>query len=283
MAAARLLAIRASIPGVSTDQIDRLVHEYLIQRNTCPAGINFWNFPKSVCASVNEIVCHGIPNTRPMLKGDVASFDVTCWSEGFFGDNAGCVLIGDDDSNPFPVLRRLVSSCKESVNYAASKCGPGVTLKVVQEAVGEVAAREGFILCSAFHGHFIGEEMHMHPLVPSIPVRNPSIDQFQLRPGHVFTIEPIFMEGGAKGDVFTMNDGWSSCSIDGKKGVQWEHMIAVNDDGVEILTQLSEEEIEKIPFAIADEFAHRCVAANKDLILEQQQRLDKLNEDLNLA
>uniref|UniRef100_A0A0G4HIF7 Methionine aminopeptidase n=1 Tax=Chromera velia CCMP2878 TaxID=1169474 RepID=A0A0G4HIF7_9ALVE len=238
------LAMRAARPGITGEQIDHLVHSYLCSEGCYPGGINYYGFPKALCMSVNEVACHGIPSLRPLVSGDIVSFDVTLFRDGVYGDNCGTALVGEVDA----VGRRLVETAERCVETAASIIRPGLPLNQVGETIEEEAREAGFCVVRDLHGHFIGREMHLPPLVPSVGGYHRQDVRF--KKGQTFTVEPMISEGNPK--LKTWKDGWTLVTLDNGRVAQHEHMCLLHEDGVEILTRLSEEEEREIPFHLAD-------------------------------
>jgi methionyl aminopeptidase len=182
-------ACSLATPGVETDDIDTAVHEAIIQQgNAYPSPLNYVGFPKSLCSSINEIICHGIPDTRPLQSGDIVSFDVSCFVNGVHGDNCATVIVGDEQSvdeigvdwrgvpyrtqfdSPeeeasFRAARRLVHATRESLYAAIDRCGPGACLTDVGAAIQDVADAYGYSTVRTYRGHGIGEEFHCAPFV----------------------------------------------------------------------------------------------------------------------
>jgi len=223
-ASALLVAQRVAREGVTTEEVDSAVSAYIVSRGAYPSGIGFMGFPKSICVSLNEVIAHGIPDLRPLQSGDIVNFDVTCWKDGFFGDCSLMVEIGQVDNQ----AKRLVAATKEALDAAIEACQAGAKLSVVSEEVTRVASREKLAVVEYFTGHFIGQQMHQLPnVLHSDPSR--SMDGFILKPGHVFTIEPIMAEGSTFCQKW--GDGWTYTTMDGGWTAQWEHTILVTPSG----------------------------------------------------
>jgi methionyl aminopeptidase len=228
------LACRLAAPGVTTDEIDTAVHEAIIEAGAYPSPLNYAGFPKSLCSSINEVVCHGIPDSRPLQFGDVVSFDVSCFLNGVHGDNCATLIVGDDNTqDTFEQERRLVETTKESLEAAIDACRkPGRCLSHIGDAIEQVAEREGFSSVRKYRGHGISHEFHCPPFVKHY--RNN--EKLALRPGMIFTIEPMLTQG--TGDCFEWSDDWTVSTVDGGLAAQFEHTILLTDDNVEILTVL---------------------------------------------
>lgn len=219
-------------PGkYTTNEIDVLTREEIIKNGAYPSPLNYRGFPKSICTSVNEVVCHGIPDDRTVQRGDMVSIDISLFVDGFHGDNCGTVISGGaSDSDSDRRAQRLIDATAESLQRAIDVCRPGACISDVGAAVGDVAAAHGFNVVHEFCGHGTGELLHMPPLVRHFKnhVRVP------MQPGMLFTIEPILVEGSRRMHVW--RDGWSAATLDGGRGAQFEHEVLITEDGCEVLT-----------------------------------------------
>ena len=215
-------------PGVTTDEINRRVHEKITSRSAYPSPLNYRGFPQSCCTSVNEIVCHGIPDDRELEDGDILNVDVSCYFQGFHGDASRMFLVGDVDDEG----RRLVDVTERATQAAINACGPGVDITVVGDVISSMAEEEGFGIIRDYCGHAIGEDFHMLPYI--FHHRNNS--SFTLRPGHVFTIEPMLVEDGSTGSVL-YEDDWTVATESGARSAQFEQTVMVTEDGIDILTR----------------------------------------------
>ncbi|PFH33190.1 putative methionine aminopeptidase, type i [Besnoitia besnoiti] len=222
------LGLEAAKEGVTTEDLDKIVHEYIVSVGAYPAAVNFHNFPKAVCASVNEAVCHGIPDLRPLQDGDIVTLDCTAYVDGFFGDCAGTAMVG----NVSPVHRDLVETTKECLNEAIEFIKPGVPIKEVGRIVSQHAKQKGFSVVLEFCGHFIGRKMHLPPLISHV---YPNDTEGIFRVGQTFTIEPILCEGSPA--LYTWKDGWTIVTQDCSRAAQFEHTILMTPEGAEILTK----------------------------------------------
>lgn len=227
--ARRMLDYACSLarPGITTDEIDRLTHEEIIRNEAYPSPVNYAGFPKAICTSVNEVCCHGIPDSRILEDGDIVSIDVSVFKDGYHGDNCKTVIVGDkcDERG-----RNLVSVTELALDRAIKQCGPGQDLTVVGSTIEETAKEHGFSVNREFMGHGVGFILHMSPLVAHYKNTN----SFTLQKGMVFTIEPILMEGQRQ--IYTWEDGWTAVSADGGRSAQFEHEVLITDNGAEILT-----------------------------------------------
>ena len=241
-------------PGVTTDEIDKEVHEAIIACNAYPSPLNYAQFPKSVCSSINEVICHGIPDTRPLEIGDIVAFDVSCFLNGVHGDNCATVIVGDeqvvDDGGgcdwrgvPFKMghdddaveayfqsARRLVHATRESLYAAVDVCRPGANLSEIGSAVHAICDAYGYDSVQKYRGHGIAHEFHMAPFVKHF-LNN---DRCELLPGMIFTIEPMLTEGNSNCREWV--DNWTVVTDDGSLSAQFEHTVLITETGVEILT-----------------------------------------------
>ncbi|KAG0183567.1 Methionine aminopeptidase 1 [Apophysomyces sp. BC1034] len=214
-------------PGITTDEIDRIIHEATIERNAYPSPLNYYNFPKSVCTSVNEVICHGIPDKRPLKDGDIVNIDVTCYYGGFHGDLNETYLVGNVDEKG----QLLVKTARECLEKAIAMVKPGIRYRDFGKVIEEHAKKNGFSVVRSFCGHGINQLFHCSPNVPHY-ANNKAVGI--IRPGHVFTIEPMICEGTWRDELWP--DNWTAVTVDGKRSAQFEHTMLVTEDGVEILT-----------------------------------------------
>lgn len=215
--------------GTTTEEIDQWVYDYCIERNAIPADLNYEGFPKSVCTSINEVVCHGIPSAQDVLKsGDIVNVDMSTIRNGYYSDSSRMFCIGDVD----PEWRRLVEVTRESVQAGLAAVKPWGFLGDVSAAVNKVATDAGFTVVREFGGHGIGLEFHEDPWVGfnekagTGPV---------LVPGMCFTIEPMVNMGAQEIDMTDPN-GWTVRTADGLPTAQWEVQLVVTETGYELLS-----------------------------------------------
>ena len=220
-------AHKAVAVGVTTDELDRIVHETAIENDCYPSPLGYYKFPKSVCSSVNEVVCHGIPDKRPLQNGDIVNLDVTVYHHGYHGDLNETYLVGNVDKNG----KRLVETTYNSLMKAIDICKPGVKISEIGNVIGEYIEQEGFSVVRNYIGHGIGKLFHTLPNVPHYR-KNKTFGI--MKPGNIFTIEPMINEGTWK-DV-KWYDNWTAVTEDGKRSAQFEHTLLITDDGVEVLT-----------------------------------------------
>jgi methionyl aminopeptidase len=216
--------------GMTTDELDRICHEACIARGGYPSPLHYKGFPKSLCTSVNEVICHGIPDDRELLDGDIVDCDVTIYLDGVHGDCNATFLVGDVDDEG----RRLVEVTKEALWKGIDQVRPGARLNEIGRAIQTHAEAAGFGVVRSFVGHGVGEEFHTAPAV--LHYYDPSAD-LVLTPGLTFTIEPMINEGSWElGRIW--RDGWTSPTRDGSRSAQFEHSLIVTATGVEVLTLL---------------------------------------------
>jgi methionyl aminopeptidase len=214
-------------PGVTTDELDAICHEACIRRGAYPSPLNYNGFPKSLCTSVNEVICHGIPDDRPLRDGEIVNLDVTLFVGGVHGDTNGTFLVGDvEDSS-----RRLVTVTRECLELGLATVHPGRPISDIGRAIEAHASRHRYGVVRTFVGHGIGEQFHMEPSVPHY--FTPSAAN-QMEPGMTFTIEPMITLGSWRERLW--DDGWTAVTVDGRRTAQFEHTLVVTDDGADILT-----------------------------------------------
>lgn len=220
-------------PGVTTDEIDIVCHEESIRRQAYPSPLEYPGgsgadpFPKSVCTSVNEVICHGIPDDRPLADGDIVNLDVTLYKEGVHGDTNATFYVGQVDEES----RRLVVATRDSLLRGIEAAQPGRAINEIGRAIQDHAESQGFGVVRDFVGHGIGEQFHTdlqichyyHPRLSDI-----------IEPGMTFTIEPMITAGSWRARLWS--DGWTASTIDSGRTAQFEHTILITDDGPEILT-----------------------------------------------
>jgi methionyl aminopeptidase len=223
-----LEAVSAKVaPGVTTESLDAYAHELCVERGVYPSPLNYFGYPKAICTSVNEVICHGIPDSRALVDGDIVNVDVTVYCEGFHGDCSQTVLVGEVDEKS----RKLVSVTRECLYEGIKAVQPGGQVRDIGRAIERVAARQSFGVVRAFVGHGIGETFHMEPQVPHY---YDHAARFELRPGMTFTIEPMINMGTWRHT--TWDDNWTAVTADLLRSAQFEHTILVTERGVEVLT-----------------------------------------------
>ena len=216
-------------PGISTLEINDEAECWTKKHGAKSAPLGYKGFPKSICTSVNDVICHGIPNAKEILKdGDIINIDVTLVVDGYHGDTSRTFLVG----TPLPKAKKLVEVTQECLHRGITAVKPGGKIGDIGAAIQEYAEGHGFSVVRDFVGHGIGSVFHTAPQIPHYGTRGKGK---RLRPGMTFTIEPMINEG--TWEAVTLEDGWTAITKDGKLSAQFEHTIAVTKDGVEILTQ----------------------------------------------
>ena len=231
--AAEVLAVTvaAVAPGVTTDELDEIAHDAYVSRGAYPSTLGYHDFPKSVCTSVNEVLCHGIPDDRPLQDGDIVNVDVTAFVDGMHGDTSATVGVG----TIAPELAALIDTTRDATLAGIANIRPGEPMQRVAEAVTAVAEARGYGVVSEYGGHGIGEVFHADPHVHhTIASRDRSVAV----PGLCVTVEPMLRTGAAR--FSTADDGWTEILDDGMPSAQFEHTIVVTDTGAEILTVLED-------------------------------------------
>jgi methionyl aminopeptidase len=213
--------------GVSTDALDAIAHDAYVAEGGYPSPLGYRGFPKSICTSVNEVVAHGIPDDRVLADGDIVNCDITIYLDGMHGDCSATVLVGDVDQSTC----RLVEVTAQCLQAGIGAVRPGGRLRDIGRAIQALAHREGFGIVKELVGHGIGEEFHSPPYVHHYDEPR---DRTRLRPGMVFTIEPMLTLG--EPDVVQWDDGWTIVTLDRQPSAQFEHTVLVTKDGVEVLT-----------------------------------------------
>jgi methionyl aminopeptidase len=214
-------------PGVTTDEIDRVVHEFLCDHGAYPSTLGYRGFPKSCCTSLNEVICHGIPDSTVIEDGDIINVDVTAYLDGVHGDTDATFCVG----NVSEEVRLLVERTHEAMMRGIRTVAPGRPLSVIGRVIEAYAKRFGYGVVRDFTGHGIGETFHSGLYIPHYD--NPSLTT-PMEPGMTFTIEPMITLGTHLYDTWA--DGWTVVTKDRKWTAQFEHTIVVTEDGAEILT-----------------------------------------------
>lgn len=228
LAAQSLDAVEAAIaPGVTTDELDRVGHEFLLDHGAYPSCLGYRGFPKSLCTSVNEVICHGIPDDRPLEDGDIVNIDITAYLGGVHGDTNKTYLVGDVDEES----RLLVERTHEATMRAIKSVKPGRQINVIGRVIEAYAGRFGYGVVRDFTGHGVGPAFHDGLIIPHYD--DPRHDTV-MRAGMTFTIEPMLTLGTHEWDMW--DDGWTVTTQDKSRTAQFEHTLLVTDDGAEILT-----------------------------------------------
>jgi methionyl aminopeptidase len=222
-------------PGVSTEELDRICHDYMVDVQGCiPAPLNYHGFPKSICTSVNEVVCHGIPSERKILKdGDIVNLDITTIKDGFHGDTSAMFLVGRPQSH----TERLCRVTQECLYKAIEIVRPGVRLGDIGHIIQKHAESHYYSVVREYCGHGIGRLFHEDPQVLHYGERGTGAE---LKEGMTFTIEPM-INAGRRHVKLNAKDGWTVTTKDGRPSAQWEHTVTVTRNGVEVLTARRDE------------------------------------------
>jgi methionyl aminopeptidase len=214
-------------PGVTTDEIDRVVHEFLCDHEAYPSTLGYKGFPKSCCTSLNEVICHGIPDSTLIEDGDIVNVDVTAYLDGVHGDTNQTFCVGEVSQD----VRDLVDRTREATMRGVKAVAPGRALNAIGRVIEAYAKRFGYGVVRDFGGHGIGESFHSGLFVPHYD--NPDLT-IVMEPGMTFTIEPMITLGTYRHDIW--DDGWTVVTKDRRWTAQFEHMVAVTESGYEILT-----------------------------------------------
>lgn len=220
-------AADAIAPGVTTDQLDAIAHEYMLDHGAYPSALGYRGFPKSICTSVNEVICHGIPDGRPLEDGDLVKIDVTAFKDGVHGDNCATFYCGEVADE----AKLLTERTKEALNRAIKAVQPGRPLSVIGRVIESYAKRFGYGVVRDYTGHGVHSAFHSGLVV--LHYDEPRLDT-EMQVGMTFTIEPMLTLGDYRSDVW--KDGWTVVTRDKSWCAQFEHSLAVTADGAEILT-----------------------------------------------
>ncbi len=215
-------------PGVTTDELDAVGHEFLLDHGAYPSTLGYRGFPKSLCTSLNEVICHGIPDSTVVEDGDIVNIDITAYIGGVHGDTNATFLAGDVDEES----RLLVERTHEALARGIKAVAPGRELNVIGRVIERYAARFGYGVVRDYTGHGVGPAFHTGLVVPHYDAA-PAYDTV-IEPGMVFTIEPMLNLGTP--DWLMWDDDWTVVTADGRRSAQFEHTLLVTDTGAEILT-----------------------------------------------
>ncbi|KAE8651804.1 methionine aminopeptidase 1B, chloroplastic isoform X1 [Cucumis sativus] len=226
--AARVLDYAGTLvrPSVTTNEIDKAVHQMIIDAGAYPSPLGYGGFPKSVCTSVNECMCHGIPDSRQLQSGDIINIDVTVYLNGYHGDTSKTYFCGDVSDG----MRNLVKVTEECLDRGIAVCKDGASFKKIGKRISEHAEKYGYGVVDRFVGHGVGSVFHSEPLIYHHRNEEPG----HMVEGQTFTIEPILTMGGI--DCRTWPDNWTTLTADGSPAAQFEHTILITRTGAEILT-----------------------------------------------
>ena len=220
--------------GVSTYCLDQLIHNYIVERGGIPATMNYNGFPKSCCTSLNDVICHGIPAEDVILKnGDILNIDITTILDGYFGDTSRMFVVGEASETAM----KLVNATKHCLDLGIQQVRPGNYFGNIGYAISRYAIAQGFTVVYEYCGHGVGIEFHEEPQVDHAARKNSGP---KMKPGMIFTIEPMINEGKPRVKVDEV-DGWTARTVDNKLSAQFEHTILVTETGFEVLTDVLNE------------------------------------------
>lgn len=223
--------------GVTTNTLNTICHEFITQElKAIPAPLNYNGFPKSICTSVNQVVCHGIPNDKPLKNGDIINIDITLIKDGYHGDTSKMFFIG----KPSIMAKRLVRVAQECLYKGVKMVKPGVNLGTVGHEIQSHAERHSYSVVREYCGHGIGTSFHEDPQVLHYGRKNTGDI---IKPGMCFTIEPMINAGRLQ--IKVLKDEWTVVTKDRSLSAQWEHTLLVTETGVEVLTLRDEEDLER--------------------------------------
>jgi methionyl aminopeptidase len=215
-------------PGVTTDELDRIGHEFVISQGAYPSTLGYRGYPKSLCSSLNEVICHGIPDDTVLQDGDIINIDITAFKDGFHGDSNVTFLVGDVD----PQVKLLVERTHEAMMRGINAALPGRSVNIIGRAIETYAKRFNYGVVRDFTGHGVGEAFHSGLVIPHYDSAPHYNEEIQV--GMVFTIEPMLTLGTHEWDMWS--DDWTVVTKDHSITAQFEHTIVITDDGPEILT-----------------------------------------------
>ena len=228
IAAQAMQAAAAAIaPGVTTDELDRVAHEFMLDHGAYPSTLGYRGFPKSCCTSINEVICHGIPDARPLEEGDLVKIDVTAFVGGVHGDNCATFVCGEVDE----ASRLLAERTHEALVRAIRAVRPGRQVNVIGRVIESYAKRFGYGVVREYTGHGVHTSFHSGLVIPHY---DEPVHDTVMKPGMTFTIEPMLTLGDYRSHVWS--DGWTVVTNDGSRCAQFEHTIVVTEAGAEILT-----------------------------------------------
>ncbi|YAL82083.1 type I methionyl aminopeptidase [Dermacoccaceae bacterium W4C1] len=229
IAAQALREVGAAVrPGVSTDELDRIGHEFVLDHHAYPSTLGYRGFPKSLCTSVNEVVCHGIPDDRRLSEGEIVKVDITAFIDGVHGDNCATFTVGE----VAPEVAALVERTEAAMLRGITAAKPGRQFNVIGRVIESYARRFDYGVVRDYTGHGVGEAFHSGLVIPHYDAA-PSYSDL-IEPGMTFTVEPMLNLGTAECELW--DDGWTVVTADRKWSAQFEHTILITDDGPQILT-----------------------------------------------
>lgn len=219
---------KSAKPGVSTDELDQIAHDYIVSQGAYPSTLGYRGFPKSCCTSLNEVICHGIPDDTILQEGDILNVDITAFKDGFHGDSNATFLIGEVSEE----IANLVSRTREALDRAIAVVMPGRPINVIGRTIESFAKRFNYGVVRDFTGHGIGEAFHSGLVIPHYDAAPNYANTMEV--GMVFTIEPMLTLGTHEWDIW--QDNWTVTTKDKSITAQFEHTLVVTDSGAEILT-----------------------------------------------
>jgi methionyl aminopeptidase len=231
----------AVAPGVTTDELDRIGHEATLARGAYPSPLNYRGYPKSLCTSVNEIICHGIPDSRKLVEGDIVNVDVTAYIGGVHGDTNCTFAVGDIDD----ASRDLMRITNAAMHAGIDTVRPGSRINEIGRAIEQTVKSGGYGVIREFVGHGIGDQFHTSLQIPHY--YDPR-QRLKVEAGMTFTIEPMISIGPP--DLYVWDDDWTAATISGQRTAQFEHTLLVTDDGVEVLTVPADGPPAEVLFAV---------------------------------
>jgi len=216
------------VPGITTNALDKLCHDKIIENNAIPAPLNYKGFPKSICTSINHVVCHGIPSEKILQNGDIVNIDVTVIVDGWYGDTSRMYFVGE----PSVKAKRLTQVTYDCMMLGIDQVKPGAKIGDIGNAIQTYAEKNGFSVVRDYCGHGIGRIFHADPSILHYGKKNTGLT---LEEGMFFTVEPMINAGGYE-TILSKHDGWTVTTRDKSLSAQFEHSVGVTKDGVEIFT-----------------------------------------------
>jgi methionyl aminopeptidase len=217
-------------PGNTTDYINRRAHEFILSHGAKPAPLNYGGFPKSVCTSVNDVICHGIPGPYLLKEGDILNVDVTTILNGYYGDTCKMFPIGEISEDS----QKLLDITRQCLRTGIAQCFAGNRFGNIGYQINAFATSQGYSVVYEFCGHGVGVRFHEEPEVNHVAEKNSGK---RMRAGMIFTVEPMINQGKARAKV-DKSDGWTARTIDGKRSAQYEHTVLITQQGCELLTDI---------------------------------------------
>jgi len=220
--------------GISTQKLNDIAHKYIIEHKAIPAPLNYGGFPKSICTSINSVVCHGIPSEKQILKeGDIINLDITTILDGYYGDTSSTFPVG----KIYPHAQKLIDVTKQALDLSINSLKPG---RILNDCVGKIieplAKKNGFSVVRELGGHGVGVKFHEDPFVFHFDIKK---DDVVLKPGMIFTIEPMINASTDHRITIDRQDGWTVRTLDSSLSAQFEHTVLITQTGYEILTKIN--------------------------------------------